>query len=263
MVGVYADESDDGTTYALAGWLTSPHGWNHLTPRWREMLATTAMPDGSPMPAFHAAEIVDRENIKGSRFKGWSFDDEKAVFTRAVDLIVEQAEKGRLERVGVSIHVPRAVDWTRDRDTAVWMLLFGRLMSTIILAYTQQRSFTFVFDNKPNVRKHVNYFFDVVHERMNKETPGYFADNPYGFACDEREPPLQVADLLAYEWRKRSSDRILAPNKRPRRSYERLKAATKGHMLYYGPESAKEIISRIQSGESVIPTMLACPADED
>ena len=56
------------------------------------MLQTIKMPDGSPCPTFHAAEIVGRNQIEGSRFKGWTFADEVAAFTKATDLVCDAKE---------------------------------------------------------------------------------------------------------------------------------------------------------------------------
>src|SRR5438552_3219846 len=78
MMTLYCDESDDGETYALAGWLATPSAWRQFEPAWRAMLETIKMPDGSPCAAFHTREIVNRDLIPGSRFKGWTFQDERA-----------------------------------------------------------------------------------------------------------------------------------------------------------------------------------------
>src|SRR5262245_66492148 len=66
MMTLYCDESDDGHTYALAGWLSVPSGWDRFEPAWRDMLKTVNMPDGSPCRAFHAADIVGRDSISDS-----------------------------------------------------------------------------------------------------------------------------------------------------------------------------------------------------
>jgi hypothetical protein len=264
MVNVYSDESDDGTTYAVAGWVASPHGWNHLEPAWREMLSATLLPGGTPMRAFHSVDIVERDNIPNSPFKGWDFGQETAVFTRAVDILVDQAEHGWLNRVGVSIHVPKLAGVFKEPDTTTWMLLFGRFMVLLFDKFKAQQGFSFVFDNKQNVRAHVNQWLDGVQSSINTHLPGKWIDeNPVTFASDEKAIPLQAADLLAYEWRKRTSDSILKPTKRVRRSYARLKAATEGHMLHYGPEQVTQLLERRRSGESLFDAMCNCDAVEE
>jgi hypothetical protein len=265
MVNVFSDESDDGTTYALAGWVASPTGWDHLVPSWQEMLDTTPMPNGTPMRAFHSVDIVERDNVANSPFKGWSFEQEKAVFTRAVDIVVEQAQHGWLNRVGVSVHIPRnAGIVVGERDTTVWILLFGRFMLLLLEKYRAQQGFSYVFDNKDNVRAHVNQRRDVVQRSINKNLPGkWVEEGPVTFASDEKTLPLQAADLLAYEWRKRSSDRVLTPSKPVRKSYARLKAATQGHMLHYGPNQMAYILRRVTAGDSILNVMCDCDASEE
>jgi hypothetical protein len=41
-------------------------------------------------PIFHAAEIVERDHISDSRFKGWTFQQEVAIFTDATALILDK-----------------------------------------------------------------------------------------------------------------------------------------------------------------------------
>ena len=60
MMTLYCDESDDGETYALAGWLATPTCWKHFDLAWRAMLLTVTMPNGSPCPGFHASEIENQ-----------------------------------------------------------------------------------------------------------------------------------------------------------------------------------------------------------
>ena len=84
---LYCDESDDGQTYALAGWLAVPSAWETFDPAWRAMLQTIAMPDGAACNAFHAVDIVGRDQIKGSPFKGWTFQDEIVAFSKAIAVV--------------------------------------------------------------------------------------------------------------------------------------------------------------------------------
>jgi hypothetical protein len=53
------------------------------------MLATIIMSNGTPCRSFHAAEIVGRDQIRGSKFKGWTFDDEIAAFSKATDVVLK------------------------------------------------------------------------------------------------------------------------------------------------------------------------------
>ena len=69
MMTLYCDESDDGHTYALAGWLAVPSAWDTFDPAWRAMLQTIAMPDGSACRAFHAT--LRKSLHRADWFVGW------------------------------------------------------------------------------------------------------------------------------------------------------------------------------------------------
>ena len=63
------------------------------------------------------------------------------------------------------------------------------------------------------------------------------------FGADENHMPLQAADLLAYEWRKRISDARLRPGKAIRKSYERIRGIrSDGALWRWGREVFDEAL---------------------
>lgn len=228
---LYCDESDDGHSYALAGWLAVPSAWDRFDDAWKSMLSSLPMPDGSPCPAFHAAEIVNRDTINNSRFKGWSFDQEKNAFIKATDLIVSKSACSIMWPLGVAVEVPSTfTDIQRD---AIWLLLFLKLFGALIETFPAQRGIAFVFDEKPSIAHLAMDAYRVVRERFDQEAPEYLTT--IGFRSDEDAPGLQAADLLAYEWRKRITDANLTPSKAVRRSYQRIREARPDGALWrYG-----------------------------
>jgi hypothetical protein len=223
MLTFYCDESDDGQTYVLAGWLGSPTGWEHFDPAWRAMLQTITMPDGWPCPAFHAAEIVGRDQIKDSRFKGWTFADEVAAFTKATDLICDVKNGCALMwPIGVATELPSSFTWVQ-RDS-IWLILFMRFFQLILETYPAQRSFRFLFDSKPEIADYAQTVYGQAKKILDPIAPDHF-ESEIAFGFDQDHPGLQAADLLAYEWRKRISDARLKPHKAVRKSYERIRAA--------------------------------------
>jgi Protein of unknown function (DUF3800) len=231
MVDVFCDESYDGQNYALGGWIAAPHGWGLFNPRWRSMLNSQSMPDGSPMSAFHTAEIVNRDLISGSRFKGWTFDQEKAAFAAALDVI--------------------------------WHLLFTRFILMIVEKFQAFNGFTFTFDSKPEVKAHVDRFFAGAFAMAERAAPGKFASSTVRFGPDETEPGLQAADLLMYEWRRFLSDRIAKPGKSPRRSYLRLREVcpTYSELHHLSAEAVAAVQARrgASAGTSLAANLLTCP----
>jgi hypothetical protein len=135
MMTLYCDESDDGETYALAGWLATPSAWGHFDLAWRAMLTTIRMPDGSPCKAFHTREIVNREGIPNSPFKGWTFDDERAAFMKAVDVICDKNHCAIIWPFGVAAEIPRS--FTNLKRNSIWLLLFTNFARMINQTYTR------------------------------------------------------------------------------------------------------------------------------
>jgi hypothetical protein len=89
-----------------------------------------------------------------------------------------------------------------------------------------------MFDDKPEVAEHALRAFQKAKSILNKEVEYIGA---IAFDSDERHAPLQAADFLAYEWRKRISDARQRPNKAVRKSWERIRAArSDGALWRYG-----------------------------
>ncbi len=232
MMTLHCDESDDGETYALAGWLTTPTEWNHFDPAWRAMLQTITMPDGSPCRAFHAADIVGRDQIKGSPFRGWSFPDEVAAFSKAIAVVEDPKASALLWPVGVALQLPSSFPWI-PRDS-IWLMLFTKLFMLLSETYPAQRSIALMFDEKKAIENNALQIHAAAKRRFNEHVGEEYLSS-IAFDDDEKVIPLQAADLLAYEWRKRISDESSRPDKPIRKSYARIREARpKGALWRYG-----------------------------
>jgi hypothetical protein len=233
MLTLHADESDDGRTYALAGWLAVPSAWDVFDPLWREMLHTITMPDGSPCPAFHTVDIVGRDMIKKSPFKGWTFDDEKVAFDKAITVIENKSAAALLWPVGVAVELPATFEWI-PRDT-IWLMLFVKLFELLARTYTAQRSIALMFDQKKAIENNALAIHAIAKEKYNAYFGEEYLRSKPAFDDDVNVPALQAADLLAYEWRKRITDETERPSKRVRESYKRIRAARPDGALWrYG-----------------------------
>lgn len=257
MIDLYCDESHDGTTYVLGGWLSTPHGWDWISLRWKAMLGDFNI------TAFHAAELVNRDTIKDSRYKGWTFDQEKGLFTAAVDILVDTKLCPHLEPFGCAVSLPPDTgQWIESQDS-IWVLLFTRLLNALII-HGVENGISLMFDEKPEVREIVDKYYATAKETVDALAPGKLRGTTVTFGSDEHFQPLQAADLFAYEWRKRLSDRYLSPSKPPRRSYSRLKDGRHKRTLhYYDREAMRTIIGRHNAGESFIEVMWNYPTTED
>ncbi len=213
MINLYCDESHDNTTYALAGWIADSSSWDWLDPVWKAMLKQ------HNAPAFHAAEIVGRDTITDSRFKGWTFEQEVALFSHATDILTESEKLPDLCSIGCSVAVPDKSNI--ESQDVLWFLLFGRLLA--MLVEFDRGGISLMFDEKPELRGIVDRFYYQAKELIDKAHPGKLANCALSFRSDETTMPLQAADFFAYEWRKRISDRVKEPHKKIRKSYARLR----------------------------------------
>lgn len=234
MMTLYCDESDDGHTYALAGWLSVPSVWDRFAPAWRSMLRTIRMPDGSECESFHAAEIVGRDSISDSPFRGWTFKDEVDAFTKATDTVTDLSIGRLVYPIGCALELPASSTWiTRD---AIWNVLFVKLLMTIAETFPAQRDISLMFDEKPEVADVALTVYRESKKAIDRFNPGLLAASTIAFGNDKVHEPLQAADLLAYEFRKRVSDSRRTPDKPPRRSYQRIREARSGGVLcVFGP----------------------------
>jgi Protein of unknown function (DUF3800) len=232
MMTLYCDESDDGNTYALAGWLAVPSAWDRFDPAWRTMLTSIAMPDGSPCPSFHTSEIVNRDGAADSRFKGWDFEDEEAAFIKAVDVIVDGNVAALLWPVGVALQVPSTFQWI-PRDS-IWLMLFTKMFVLLGQTYPAQRSIAFRFDEKKAIKNNALTIHAAAKKAFQRQIGEEYLSS-IAFDDDEAVVPLQAADLLVYEWRKRISDETDRPSKPIRKSYARIREArNEGALWRYG-----------------------------
>ncbi len=259
MVNIYCDESHDGHTYTLAGWVGSPTSWDYFSPAWRRVLASCNA------PSFHAAEIVNREAISDSRFKGWTFDQEKALFSGVLDVIEDKRYVGLMRPVGCSVTLSGNKDWITTPDTA-WKLLFVRLFMTVFQECNGYNGISFMFDEKAGVKNYVDRFYAPAKAAVNNLYPGKIHGAVVSFADDEDEgfEPLQAADLLAYEWRRRITEKMTQPHKPVRKSYERLKSARPDGIFHHYNSAAVELImEKFKHGAHFVQAMLDTPSSPD
>jgi len=261
MIGIYCDESHDDHTYTLAGWLGSPAGWEQFVPAWRKML------EEFPVQYFHASELVNRDFDENSRYKGWTFDDEKRFFTRAVDVVCDDKNAcGWMVPVGVSVSLNEHSRWTSTPETA-WKLLFVRLFMLVLNRFQAQNGISFVFHRKPEVKNYVDRFYDPAKLVINEAFPGKLHGDMVGFANDEEAgfEPLQAADLLVYEWRRRITERLAQPEKRQRTSYRRIREARKrdAELHHYDAAAVDSILAQMATKKHFVEAMMRCPSTDE
>jgi hypothetical protein len=261
MINLFCDESYDSTTYALAGWIARPEAWDYITPRWAEMLRK------HNAPYFHAAEIVGRDLIAGSPFKGWTFDQEVAIFRDATDLILDKKCSGWLSSIGCSISSPSVkacFPLDESKDNSVWYLLFTRFLHMLAVDLPPSADrINLVFDEKKEVKKLVDDYYLDAKKATDEFLPSKFNGSAIAFGSDEQILPLQIADFFAYEWRKRISDKVRNSEKKQRTSYTLLKQRPR-FLKHYNSRAIEAIRARATAtGNSMIEVMWEYPTTED
>lgn len=257
MVGLSCDESHDTHTYALAGWVSAPSGWDGFAPKWRGIF------DGFPVKSLHASELVNRDVSSDSRYRGWTFDHEQELFTRAVDAIGDEKTCGWMRPIGVSFALPPDYNESEQEDD-VWFQLFVRLFFAVFNTFPAQNGIDFMFDEKASVKQHVDKFFYRAREIAERHLPGKFNGQVVAFGNDEHVEPLQAADLLAYEWRRRTSEKLTQPGNVARTSYRRIREGrTGGALHHYNAAALAEIKRRADAGENYVQVMLDTTTTED
>ena len=196
------------------------------------MLKTIVMPDGSPCSVFHAADIVGRDKIKDSPFKGWTFQDEIAAFDKAITVVEDRSTAAILWPVGVALELPATFPWI-PRDS-IWLMLFAKLFALLARIYPAQRSIALMFDEKKAIKNNALQLHAAAKENFNANIGEEYLSS-IAFDDDANIIPLQAADLLVYEWRKRITDETEQPDKANRKSYARIRAARPDGALWrYG-----------------------------
>lgn len=115
-------------------------------------------------------------------------------------------------------------------------MLFTKLFTLLRETYRAQRSISLMFDEKKAIQNNAL----LIHAKA-KEVYDEIVGEEYlsgiEFDDDTQMLPLQAADLLAYEWRKRITDAREKPDKPVRRSYQRIRdARPEGALWRYGQE---------------------------
>jgi hypothetical protein len=117
---------------------------------------------------------------------------------------------------------------------------------------------------KNGIKDVVNKFFYEARSRVNKHFPEYFSGSPVGFSPSEKTIPLQAADLLAYEWRRRISEKERQPDKKARTSYTIMRKNRKAFFHHINRDNWNELELRSGKDASMFVNLLMnCEGTEE
>jgi hypothetical protein len=218
-ISFYGDESETtGKVFTLAGFMAAPNGWDHFVPKWREMLCDTGP---YPVDAFHSADI----EAARPPFDGWPIEDRRKLVENALDLLTDTNVCANLYAVSCTFVIPdfHAMDPAFLGNIAKTYEWCYRVLLRSILRSWVFNGYDFIFDEKEKVKGRVEAHFK--HAKAILDGDPNFAGklNDIIWRDDRKVIPLQAADLLAYEIRRHTWNRIEKGESPMRSAYQRIK----------------------------------------
>jgi hypothetical protein len=202
---LYIDDRRDGGLYVLAGYMAPTESWNRsFTPAWRKSL--TQGPKS--VPEFKAGDC--RHGVRS--FRGWN-DVERTDLTRHLVSVLLQS-RNRVHGLGSALLAPR-MKGLKARH-AIEHLSYSTCLITLVAEAlkigkraSNCSSLYIYLDQQAKVASLVSLAFAHSKELYSAGFRG--ALHPPAFLSSKDSPPLQAADLLAYETLKEIRSRRARP----------------------------------------------------
>jgi len=233
VLRVYMDESgvhDGSPVVTVAAYVAPPRGWQTWTKNWNVAKR--------PIKVFHA---VDAQNLR-NEFEGWSETDRDELVKRCLPVIVATDFPG----IVIGIHMDEYRKAFAGRDDLLrfvgtpYAACFQWVVQSLMFLQSRTRNrerFAFVHENN-----------DYQHEALESFNYVKQYGNPQGtpigimFGAKADYPPLQAADILAYEGNKRMRD----PDRPERRPWKVLNPDGRILAAQYGRNNMHELVSRLE-----------------
>ena len=199
----YFDESGGEQNFVIAGALARSSVWEALTEDWQRVL------DREDLAEFHASDCA--QGVE--EFVELSKERRESLYREFAEII--QAHEG-INGIGVAMNVaawkvmfselfPPNLPAVFEKP---WLFAFGQVLMAAVQWCPDGEQIAFVFDDQREFRYQALQGYDVYKNRIPAGTaiPRQVVSNlrtrlgpdpTFGRSCDH--PPLQVADLLAYE----------------------------------------------------------------
>jgi hypothetical protein len=232
----YGDESglhDEAPVFVFAGWIAPQDEWTRFVPRWRDALQNAGLAEGVP---FH---MTDFESGRRA-FDGWTADRRRALITSLVDILVSTnafgcgmvVDRERARTLGVG------GEWFASEPyTAAFPLFQSHCVFHAGAFLDGDLCIDFVMDRQQTFGHAMRTIHD--HQR-DKSNPISERTGSLEFESAADNPPLQAADLLAFELRKETEARRVQPIRPARRSWLRL-YATNRIAMYDATDEARSL----------------------
>ncbi len=255
VIQFFGDDSADAApqrVQAVAGYVAVVEEWDRFSDEWLGVIHDKAWP--SAISEFRAADCESQQG----EFSSWSPNQCTALVTRLVDVILNPAYK-TMEGVGGAIFLDAL---TVDPGSLPPRLRtrFGYLMSSqlifawvlgIPLSRAHGDRIEFVFDSQPDNMARVAQLFNILRNPSSDRFPvelipalRYRIEIPI-FRDSRTTPPLQAADLLAYNTQKHLVNLRFDPQRPMRRALERLVEGRTHRGAYIDREFFEKVIEEV------------------
>ena len=223
----YFDDSrnEDAGIVVVAGYVASVATWDRFGSAWARALGA-----GQRVAVEYKTSDC-RQAVQA--FKDWTRDERDALTSRVVSVITDPVFPDIIG-IGSATLTDRA---TADPPSRAQSLLLGHLMCSVVvlsevvgLCVDPETKLHFVFDRQPGLESAVRQLFT----QAAKTYPELITDRvqPPRFADSAEQPPLQAADLLAYETYKEMKNRQEQPPRQTSGALDRL-LRERSHVAHY------------------------------
>jgi hypothetical protein len=222
VLKAFVDDSGSGDTkyFVMAGYVGSVSAWECFDERWRFVL------DASPkIPYFHAVEANSLR--PDSVWAGVTKEERDAKIASLIGVIQSLDIQAVYMRMKQSDYNQIFRGKVPDKWDSPYYCLFSSFVSLcgFVLAkeFGSEGPMEFVFDNHEKYKKHGQEFYDGSRLLIQEQT----APNIH-FRDDKDFPPLQAADLLAWQVRRA----FCYPSEGGRHFYECRKGGGRPHLAW-------------------------------
>jgi hypothetical protein len=256
VIQFFGDDNADAApqrVQAVAGYVAVVDEWDRLSEEWLDVIHDQAWP--SPISRFHAAECESQQG----EFTSWSTRQCTDLVTRLVDVILNPAYK-TMEGIGGAVFLDdlgaAPGTFPAHLRTRIGFLMGSQLVFAWVLGIPLSRHgdrIEFIFDSQPDLVGRVLQLFQILREPPDRElVPAlkFRLEEPI-FRSNRLTPPLQAADLLAYNTQKHLVNLRFEPERPMRRALERLVAGRTHRGAVIDQRFFAEIKRRDAAGESL------------
>lgn len=216
VLSIFSDESEDSHVTTLAGWISTPYGWELFKERWRAMLAEFGASE------FHTVDLMATKN-PGTEYSPWPQGKRDAFLEAAIQII----EKNEEPMFSVACSIATNAALRRQSEYWAWKQAFATIGAFSYGLNPTATHAQFVFDEKEKVRGFVEEAYKAAREQ-DRDFERWSRDRKPQFESSLKVLPLQAADLLAWSLR-RSVSKRLNGYKWPLPWVERLKLGSQRH----------------------------------